>query len=173
VRTTALIAAFIPGASPPLVTTPIVFKYHHHHFYKNLKQLLTSKINGLFYSTSLEGMNMEKTPIVVLVTASSKEEAEKIVRRLLKERLIACANIIGPVQSLFWWQGKIDEAQEHLILMKTRKDLFSKLSEKVKALHSYQIPEIIAVPIVEGFKPYMEWLESSLKIDDDVKCQSI
>jgi periplasmic divalent cation tolerance protein len=116
---------------------------------------------------------MEKTPIVVLVTASSKEEAEKIVRRLLKERLIACANIIGPVQSLFWWQGKIDEAQEHLILMKTRKDLFSKLSEKVKALHSYQIPEIIAVPIVEGFKPYMEWLESSLKIDDDVKCQSI
>ena len=116
---------------------------------------------------------MEKTPIVVLVTASSKEEAEKIVQRLLKERLIACANIIGPVQSLFWWQGKIDEAQEHLILMKTRKDLFSKLSEKVKALHSYQIPEIIAVPIVEGFKPYMEWLESSLKIDDDVKCQSI
>jgi periplasmic divalent cation tolerance protein len=106
---------------------------------------------------------MEKTHIIVLVTAPNKEEAEKIAHSLLNERLIACANIIGPVHSLFWWQGKIDKAQEHLILMKTRKDLFSKLSEKVKSLHSYQVPEIIAIPIVEGFKPYMEWLESSLK----------
>jgi periplasmic divalent cation tolerance protein len=110
---------------------------------------------------------MEKTHIIVLVTAPSKEEAEKIAHSLLNERLIACANIIGPVHSLFWWQDKIDKAQEHIILMKTRKDLFSKLSEKVKSLHSYQIPEIIAMPIVEGFKPYMEWLESSLKINDD------
>jgi len=106
---------------------------------------------------------MEKTHIIVLVTALNKEEAEKIAHSLLNERLIACANIIGPVHSLFWWQDKIDKAQEHIILMKTRKDLFSKLSEKVKSLHSYQIPEIIAIPIVEGFKPYMEWLESSLK----------
>ena len=106
---------------------------------------------------------MEKTHIIVLVTAPNKEEAEKIAHSLLNERLIACANIIGPVHSLFWWQDKIDEAQEHIILMKTRKDLFSKLSEKVKSLHSYQVPEIIAIPIVEGFKPYMEWLESSLR----------
>jgi len=106
---------------------------------------------------------MKEHYIIAITTTPSKNEAEKIAKTLLEERLIACANIIGPVQSLFWWQGKIDEAQEHLILMKTRKDLFSKLSEKVKALHSYQIPEIIAVPIVEGFKPYMEWLESSLR----------
>jgi periplasmic divalent cation tolerance protein len=100
---------------------------------------------------------------VIIVTASSKNEAEKIAKTLLEERLIACANIISPVQSLFWWQGKVNEAQEHIILMKTRKDLFSKLSERVKALHSYQIPEIIAIPIVEGFKPYMEWLDNSLQ----------
>ena len=106
---------------------------------------------------------MKEHYIIAITTTPSKNEAEKIAKILLEERLIACANIIGPVQSLFWWQGKIDEAQEHLILMKTRKDLFSKLSEKVKALHSYQIPEVIAVPIVEGFKPYMEWLESSLR----------
>ena len=106
---------------------------------------------------------MKEHYIIAITTTPSKNEAEKIAKTLLEERLIACANIIGPVQSLFWWQGKIDEAQEHLILMKTRKDLFSKLSEKVKALHSYQIPEVIAVPIVEGFKPYMEWLESSLR----------
>jgi periplasmic divalent cation tolerance protein len=110
---------------------------------------------------------LESPYTLIIVTASSKSEAEKIVRTLLEERLIACANIIGPVHSLFWWQGKIDEAQEHLILMKTRKDLFNKLADKVKAIHSYQIPEIIAMPIVEGFKPYMEWLESSLKINDD------
>lgn len=106
---------------------------------------------------------MDKTPIIVLVTTSSKEEAEKIVQCLLEERLIACANIISPVHSLFWWQGKIDQAQEHLILMKTRKDLFEKLSQRVKALHSYQVPEIIATPILEGFKPYIEWLNSSLQ----------
>jgi periplasmic divalent cation tolerance protein len=116
---------------------------------------------------------MREHYIIAITTTPSKNEAEKIAKTLLEERLIACANIIGPVQSLFWWQGKIDEAQEHLILMKTRKDLFSKLSEKVKALHSYQVPEIIAMPIVEGFKPYLEWLESSLKMDDDRKCQSI
>jgi periplasmic divalent cation tolerance protein len=105
---------------------------------------------------------LEKNPIIVLVTTSNKQEAEKIARSLLEEKLIACANIIGPVHSLFWWQGKIETAQEHLILMKTRKDLFEKLSEMVEALHSYEIPEIIAIPITEGFKPYLEWLDKSL-----------
>jgi len=119
--------------------------------------------------TGGETVQQKATHIIVLVTTSSREEAEKIAKTLLEERLVACANIIGPVHSLFWWQGKIDTAQEHLILMKTRKDLFSKLSERVKALHSYQIPEIIAVPIVKGFKPYMEWLEDSLKMSDNAE----
>jgi periplasmic divalent cation tolerance protein len=108
-------------------------------------------------------MKQNKNPfIIVLVTTSNRGEAEKIARTLLTEKLIACANIIGPAHSLFWWQNKIDEAQEHLILMKTRKDLFNKLAEKVKALHSYEVPEIIAIPITEGFKPYLEWLDKSL-----------
>ncbi|MEM3090821.1 MAG: divalent-cation tolerance protein CutA [Candidatus Bathyarchaeia archaeon] len=106
---------------------------------------------------------MDNNHIIVLTTTSSKDEAEKIAHALLAERLIACANIIGPIYSLFWWQDKIDTAQEHLILMKTRKDLFVKIAEKVKALHSYQVPEIIALPIGEGFKPYMEWLNSNLQ----------
>jgi periplasmic divalent cation tolerance protein len=110
-----------------------------------------------------ETVKQNTVHIIVLVTTSSREEAEKIAKTLLEERLVACANIIGPVHSLFWWHDKIDKAQEHLILMKTRKDLFNKLSERVKALHSYQVPEIIAMPIVKGFKPYMEWLEGSLK----------
>lgn len=105
---------------------------------------------------------MKKTPMIVLVTASSREEAEEIVQRLLEEKLIACANIISPVHSLFWWQGKIDQAQEHLILMKTRRDLFEKLTEIVKSLHSYTVPEIIAIPIIEGSADYLVWLNESL-----------
>ena len=108
-------------------------------------------------------MKQNTAYIIVLVTTPSREEAEKIAQTLLEERLIACANILGPAHSLFWWQGKIDTAQEHLILMKTRKDLFSKVSERVKVLHSYQTPEIIATPIVEGLKPYLEWLNKSLQ----------
>ena len=108
-------------------------------------------------------MKQNTVHITVLVTTSSREEAEKIAKILLEERLVACANIIGPMHSLFWWQGKIDIAQEHLILMKTRKDLFGKVSERVKTLHSYQVPEIIATPIIEGSKDYLKWLDENLR----------
>jgi len=105
---------------------------------------------------------MKNQYIIVLMTASSKDEAEKIAKTLLEERLIACANIISPVHSLFWWQGKIDTAREHLVIMKTQKALFDRICERVKALHSYQIPEIIALPVTEGLKDYLKWLDESL-----------
>ena len=88
--------------------------------------------------------------VVVIITTPNKEEAVKIVRSLLKERLIACANILGPVSSLFWWQGKIDEENEFLVFMKSHKNLFERLSERVTEIHSYDVPEIIALPIIEG-----------------------
>jgi len=97
-----------------------------------------------------------------MVTTTSVQEAEKIVQRVLKERLIACANIIGPVSSFFHWSGKMEKAEEYLIFMKSRKDLFEKLAETVKALHSYEVPEIIVLPIVEGSKAYLDWLGSYL-----------
>lgn len=106
---------------------------------------------------------IERNPIMVFVTASSREEAEKIAEKLLEEKLIACANIIGPVFSTFWWQGKIDQCEEYLIIMKTRKYFFNKISERVKSLHSYSLPEIIAVSIVEGYEAYLDWLSKSLK----------
>lgn len=106
---------------------------------------------------------MEKNTIIVFVTASNKEEAERIAKVLLENKLIACANIIGPVHSMFWWLGNIDAAQEYLIIMKTRRDLFERICEKVKALHSYQIPEVIATPIIDGLKQYMKWLDESLE----------
>jgi periplasmic divalent cation tolerance protein len=106
---------------------------------------------------------LENAYVIVMVTTPSKQEAERIAQHLLRERLIACANIIGPVSSLFHWSGKIEKAEEYMILMKSRKDLFKKLSEAVKALHSYEVPEILAFPIVEGSKGYLDWLGSCLR----------
>ena len=106
---------------------------------------------------------MSNSYIIILVTTASREEAETIVQRLLEARLIACANIVGPVSSRFRWSGKIEKAQEYLILMKSRQDLFEKLSETVKALHSYEVPEILALPVIEGSKAYMDWLDSCLR----------
>ena len=99
---------------------------------------------------------------LIMVTASSREEAEKIATTLLERRLIACANILGPVSSRFWWQGKIDSAEEYIIFMKTKRELFDQVADNVKQLHSYEVPEIIALSIVEGSKPYLEWINSSL-----------
>jgi periplasmic divalent cation tolerance protein len=103
---------------------------------------------------------MNQKFIVVLVTTSGKEEAEKIARQLLDEKLIACANIISSVSSLFRWSGKIESAEEYIVLMKTRLDLFEKLEKTIKLVHSYQVPEIIALPIIKGSKQYMEWLDT-------------
>jgi periplasmic divalent cation tolerance protein len=103
------------------------------------------------------------TSILVFVTVASKEEARKIMRILLDQHLIACANLLGPVESQFWWKGKIDEAREYMVVMKSDEKLFKKLSEAIKQVHSYEVPEILAVPIVKGWKPYMRWLNASLK----------
>jgi periplasmic divalent cation tolerance protein len=100
--------------------------------------------------------------IIVIVTTANKQDAEKIAQHLLNKRLIACANIIGPVTSLFHWSGKTEHAEEYLALLKSRNDLFEKLTETVKALHSYDVPEILAIPVVGGSKEYVDWLGSCL-----------
>ena len=100
--------------------------------------------------------------IIIIVTANSKQEAQKITQHLLNKKLIACANIISPVTSLFHWSGKTEHAEEHLILMKSRQDLFEKIAETVKTLHSYEIPEILALPILAGSKAYLSWLDICL-----------
>lgn len=100
--------------------------------------------------------------IIILVTAANQKEAKKIAKHLLGERLIACANIIGPVNSFFQWSGKVDHAKEYLLLMKSKKNLFGRLTEAVKAVHSYKVPEMLAVPIVVGSNQYLDWLESCL-----------
>jgi periplasmic divalent cation tolerance protein len=101
--------------------------------------------------------------IIVLATTANKAEAEKIAQTLLKEKLIACANIINPVTSFFHWSGKIDKCEECLVIMKSRLDLFADLEKRVKGLHSYEVPEVLALPIFEGSGDYLAWMNSVLK----------
>ena len=106
---------------------------------------------------------MKTKYIIVLVTTANRAEAEKISQALLKERLIACANIVNPVTSFFFWSGKIDRAEECLVVMKSRRDLFGELAERLKGLHSYEVPEVLALPIVEGSKDYLDWIDEVIK----------
>jgi periplasmic divalent cation tolerance protein len=106
---------------------------------------------------------MDTNYILVLVTTANKSEAEKISETLLKEKIIGCANIINPITSFFHWQGKVEKCEECLVVMKSRRDLFAELAEQVKRLHSYEVPEVLAFPIVEGSEAYLAWLGSVLK----------
>jgi periplasmic divalent cation tolerance protein len=101
--------------------------------------------------------------IIIFVTCKDKLEAEKITQLLLEKRLIACGNIVSPVTSFFLWLGKIDRAEECLIVMKSRRDLFEQVAEEVQSLSSYEVPEILALPIVEGSKAYLDWMSVVLK----------
>jgi periplasmic divalent cation tolerance protein len=101
--------------------------------------------------------------IVVFITAGSDEEARKIAKLLVNEKKAACVNIMPGVDSLFRWKGKIESAGESLLLAKTRASLLSEIVSLVKEAHSYEVPEIIALPIVGGSKEYLEWLESACR----------
>lgn len=101
--------------------------------------------------------------IIILVTTKDKVEAEKISKILLDEKFIACANIISPIASCFSWNGKIDSAEECLVVMKSRADLFEALAARVRALHSYEVPEVLALPVVEGSEAYLSWMGSVLR----------
>ena len=99
--------------------------------------------------------------IVVLITARNVREANKIANKLVKDKLIACANVIKGIQSIFWWQKKVDTANEVLLILKTKKSCFKKIVKTVTSLHSYEVPEIIALPIIDGSKNYLKWIEES------------
>ncbi|PJF40127.1 MAG: cytochrome C biogenesis protein CcdA [Phototrophicales bacterium] len=101
---------------------------------------------------------MEYDSVVVLVTAQSEEQARHIAHQLLKKKLIACANLV-PVNSLFMWEGQLQDEQEVLMIIKTRSQVFKeKIIETIKELHSYEVPEIIAMPIVLGSADYLRWI---------------
>lgn len=100
--------------------------------------------------------------IVIFVTVSNKKEAKNIAQQLIKNKLAACVNIVEKIESLFWWQGKVDQAKETLLIVKSKKEKLAKIIKVVKSLHSYEAPEIIALPVIGGYKPYLNWINESL-----------
>jgi periplasmic divalent cation tolerance protein len=101
--------------------------------------------------------------IIVLITTSSEEEAHKIAELLVNDKKAACVNIVPRVDSVFRWEGKLDSARESLLMVKTKASLFPEIVELVKRTHSYEVPEIIALPIIAGSEDYLKWL--------DIACQ--
>lgn len=100
--------------------------------------------------------------IVVFVTVSSRQEGETIASALLTDRLAACVNIVDGLTSLFWWEGKIDKAAESLLVIKTGQELLESVVAKVKSLHSYTCPEVVALPIVGGSRDYLAWVDANI-----------
>lgn len=102
--------------------------------------------------------------IVIFVTASSLDEARKIGQTLVEEGLAACCNIIQPIESIFKWQGKLNIEHEVLMIFKTREEKFDTVEKRIKQLHSYEVPEIIAMPITHGSKSYLDWVKKETQI---------
>lgn len=101
--------------------------------------------------------------IQIITSVNNKKVAYKIVKELLKEKIAGCCQIIGPVESYYWWEGKIENNNEWLIFIKTEKKKFEKVKEKIKEIHPYQIPEIISFEIFLSDKKYLNWLSSITK----------
>ena len=96
--------------------------------------------------------------VIVMVTAASQDEADKIADQVVRSRLAACASTIPTVRSTYWWEGKVVNDQEALLLIKTTSDKFNTLEETIRKIHSYKVPEIITIPVSNGFPPYLEWV---------------
>ncbi|HOD74359.1 MAG TPA: divalent-cation tolerance protein CutA [Candidatus Bipolaricaulis anaerobius] len=101
--------------------------------------------------------------IVVLVTCPSREAGEKIARALVEERLAACANLVPQVTSIYRWEGKVVRDHEVLLVLKTRRARFAALARRVAALHPYAVPEIVALPLEAGSRPYLAWVADSTR----------
>ncbi|MFO7459296.1 MAG: divalent-cation tolerance protein CutA [Desulfatiglandales bacterium] len=97
--------------------------------------------------------------VQVSTTVEKREDAEKLAALVVGKRLAACVQVLGPVKSTYWWQGKVEDAEEWLCLMKTRQDLYKPLEKAIKSIHSYDEPEIVALPILEGGEGYLRWIE--------------
>jgi periplasmic divalent cation tolerance protein len=100
---------------------------------------------------------------LVLSTASSLEESKKIARELVERRLAACVNIVPKIESVYRWEGKVEEAQEFLLLIKTTESAVNRLREAIHQLHSYEVPECIALSIEEGSAAYLKWIDDSVE----------
>src|SRR3972149_9595241 len=104
---------------------------------------------------------MDMEFMVILITASSMEEGEKIAGSLVENRMVACVNVVPSVKSFFFWEGKPAQESEILLIAKSRRSLLDKIVEHVKKIHSYKVPEIIALPVIGGSEEYLKWVEAN------------
>jgi periplasmic divalent cation tolerance protein len=102
--------------------------------------------------------------LVIFVTAASRKEADKIAQALMQEKLAACVSIVPEVDSRYWWQGKIEHSRELLLVIKTRPARYQALEKRVRELHSYSVPEILALPVLKGNPAYLKWINNSVSI---------
>jgi periplasmic divalent cation tolerance protein len=105
--------------------------------------------------------------IVVLSTCDSEDEAVQVARSLVEKRLAACVNIVAGARSIYRWKDSIEDSPEWLLVIKSRRGLFSAVREEIRKLHTYEVPEVIALPVVEGSESYMAWLDRELAPDQD------
>lgn len=103
--------------------------------------------------------------VVVFVTCGSAEEAKRIARALVEERLAACVNISSPIRSLYRWEGQVCDDQEVLLVIKTARALFDRVRRAVEKRHSYQVPEVICLPVIDGAPNYLNWLSAAVSPD--------
>ena len=100
--------------------------------------------------------------IQVITSAATKADAQAIATAVVGKRLATCAQVIGPITSTYWWQGQIETADEWLCVMKSRQDLYGELEKAIRQVHPYEVPEILAVPVVQGSQDYLEWMDREL-----------
>lgn len=105
---------------------------------------------------------MPSSCLVVITTLPTRAKARQVSQLLLKKKLAACINLIGPAESSFWWRGKIDKAREYLLFIKTRRSHFNRLRQFLERHHPYSVPEIAALPIIKGNTPYLNWIKKSI-----------
>ena len=101
--------------------------------------------------------------IQVITSTQNKEDAEKIAAELIQTKLAVCTQILGPVSSSYWWNGNIETVNEWLCIIKSKKSLYNKIEAAIKKMHPYQIPEILALPVIEGNKDYLKWLDNEVQ----------
>ena len=101
-----------------------------------------------------------KDYVQVMTTTETETDAQTIARAVVEQRLAGCVQIVGPITSVFWWQGQIEMAEEWLCVIKSRRDLYAALEQSILALHPYDVPELLAIPVTAGSKDYLEWLDS-------------
>ncbi|MDR1819612.1 MAG: divalent-cation tolerance protein CutA [Methanobrevibacter sp.] len=101
--------------------------------------------------------------VLIDITCSSEEEATKIAEKLLKERIVACSNIIKNMKSMYWWENKIEKDEETILILKTTECKVDELIKRVEKLHSYENPAIIVLPVLKTTKSYLKWIENEVK----------